>query len=98
MQVDSATVHYLQWNNLGSKLLKFVKSIAREDLSFNVVEERSEYTPERSYGNFDDCFDDGMACQEAHNAIAAREVLISIEDGIKRSENKIFIKDKVSKL
>lgn len=25
MQVDSATVHYLQWNNLGSKLLKFVK-------------------------------------------------------------------------
>lgn len=25
MQVDSATVHYLQWNNLGTKLLKFVK-------------------------------------------------------------------------
>lgn len=25
MQVDSATVHYLQRNNLGSKLLKFVK-------------------------------------------------------------------------
>lgn len=60
------------------RLLELVKKLSKPNLSDNNLNTRTEWTAEKSYGNYDDCFQDGSDCSEAYIALECRAVLKDI--------------------
>lgn len=56
-------------------LVEFVKKCAMLETKESTLNDRTEWTAERSYGNYDDCFSDGQDCSDAWKALGAREAL-----------------------
>lgn len=56
-------------------LIEFVKKCAMLEAKESTLNDRTEWTAERSYGNYDDCFSDGQDCSDAWTALVAREAL-----------------------
>lgn len=59
-------------------LIEFAKKCTLPKLTTEQIEERKEWTAERSHGNSDDCFTDGQDCAEANVALDIREVLATL--------------------
>lgn len=53
----------------------FINSLTQDGVSKKNLIRRSRMTSGRSYGNYNDCFDDGLTSKDAEIALEARELL-----------------------
>lgn len=57
---------------------KKLKDLSQPKESEFSLKDQSEYTTERSYGNYSDCFSDGQSAADATTALSVRKVLTEV--------------------
>lgn len=68
-------------NKKAYELMKeWIAKAAQESISEESLNDTTEWTSERSFGNYDDCFSDGQECADAHTALQAREILRQVSE------------------
>lgn len=69
-----------------SPLIEALEKMSCPEVSEKILTEQYEYTSERSFGNYDDVFNDGCDSAWAGVALELREVLNAFDKGIERKE------------